>query len=167
MQYGSGLQALALSLTNTVNAAMNKTAMFLKGITASELTPCEGYISKLQSRAAKGLIQFREDLKSLLITVRIIYWDDTVIMIMTKRGCYRFYGNEKIAIFFAHKTKGMEGIDEDNVLALLTHRTKVMHDHNTVNYNKKFCYENIECNQHLQRDCQKNTDDTGHDWSEK
>ena len=38
VQYGSGLQALALSLTNTVNAAMNKASMFLAGITGGELT---------------------------------------------------------------------------------------------------------------------------------
>ena len=167
VQYGSGLQALALSLTNTVNAAMNKTAMFLAGITGSELTPCEGYIAKLQKRAAKNLVQFREDLKHLVITRQIVYWDDTVIMIMTKRACYRFYGDETIAIYTAHEEKGMKGIDEDNVLALLTSDTRVMHDHNTVNYNKKFCFENIECNQHLERDCQKNTDDTQHKWSVK
>ncbi|MBO4368679.1 MAG: hypothetical protein J5803_01060, partial [Desulfovibrio sp.] len=43
--------------------------------------------------------------------------------------------------------------------------TTVMHDHNVVNYNTKFCFSNIECNQHLQRDCQRNSDDTGHTWS--
>ena len=111
VQYGSGLQAFALSLTNTVNAAMNKASMFLAGITGGGLTPCEGYIAKLQARAAKGLRQ-------------------------------------------------------DNVLNLLTSDTKTMHDHNTVNYNDKYSFENIECNQHLQRDCQKNTDDTCHQWSD-
>ena len=117
VQYGSGLQAFALSLTNTVNAAMNKASMFLAGITGGGLTPCEGYIAKLQARAAKGLRQ-------------------------------------------------MESLDDDNVLNLLTSDTKTMHDHNTVNYNDKYSFENIECNQHLQRDCQKNTDDTCHQWSD-
>ena len=166
-QYGSELQALALSLTNTVNASMNKVSMFLSGMTGGELTPCEGYVAKLQDRAAKGLLQFREDLKQLLITRRIIYWDDTVIMILTERACFRFYGDETIAYYTAHAHKNMESLDDDNVLALLTSDTKTMHDHNMVNYNKKFCFENIECNQHLQRDCQKNTDDTCHKWSEE
>jgi len=40
-----------------------------------------------------------------------------------------------------------------------------MHDHNKVNYNDDYCFQNIECNQHLQRDCQKNSDDSGHTWS--
>ncbi len=162
VQYGSGVQAVILSLTNTVNAAMNKTAMFIHGMTGGELSPCEGYVAKLQKRAAKGLVKFRADLKKLLITRRVVYWDDTVIMILTKRGCFRFYGDETVAYYTAHEKKDMKGIDEDGVLILLTPETFVMHDHTTLNYNKKFHFENIECNQHLERDLQKNSDDTQH-----
>lgn len=152
---------------DTKTGSMNKTAMFLSGMTGSELRPCEGYIAKLQKRAAKNLMQFRDDLRLLLITRDIVYWDDTVVCILTKRACLRFYGDEKIAYYTAHEHKDMSGIDEDNVLQLLTEETKVMHDHNTVNYNPKYMFQNIECNQHLERDCQKNTDDTGHKWSEE
>ena len=165
VQYGSSLQALALSLTNTVNAAMNKVSMFLSGITGGELAPCEGYVAKLQIRAAKGLRGFRENLKLVLITRRIVYWDDTVIMILAQRACFRFYGDETIAYYTAHSSKDRESLDDDNVLNLLTTDTKTMHDHNTVNYNRKYSFGNIECNQHLQRDCQKNSDDTCHKWS--
>ena len=165
VQYGSGIQALALTLTNNVNAAMNKASMFLAGISQGELTPCEGYVAKLQKRAAKGLQQFCGDLKMLLITRRIVYWDDTVITVMTKRACFRFYGDVTIAYYTAHAGKGWEGINEDGVLELLTPDTWVMHDHNTINYNGKFSFKNIECNQHGERDCQKNSDDTGHKWS--
>ena len=55
VQYGSELQALVLSLTNTVNASMNKVSMFLSGIIDGGLAPCGGYVAKLQSRAAKSL----------------------------------------------------------------------------------------------------------------
>lgn len=164
-QYGSGVQALALSLMNTVNAPMNKVSMFLKGISGDELSPSEGYIAKLQPRAAKGLIQFYEDLRLKLITLSLLYWDDTVIFINTKRACFRFYGDEGIAFFTAHMEKGLKGLLEDNVLPLLTGDTNVMHDHNTVNYNPMFHFRNLECDQHLERDGQKNTDDTGHRWS--
>lgn len=164
-QYGSALQALLLSLTNTVNAAMNKAAMFLAGITGGALTPCEGYIAKLQSRAAKALRKFRVELKSVLISRSLVYWDDTVIFILQKRACFRFYGDEHIAYYTAHEHKNMESLEADNVLCVLTEDIKVMHDHNTINYNEKFRFENIECNQHLQRDYQKNADDTHHIWS--
>lgn len=165
-QYGYQLQALLLSLTNTVNASMNKAAMFLFGVTEGKLAPCEGYVAKLQTRAANNLRVFREELKKLLITRGLVYWDDTVIMIMTERACFRFYGDETISYYTAHEHKDMESLDDDNILNLLTNATKTMHDHNTVNYNEKYSFENIECNQHLQRDCQKNTDDTCHQWSD-
>ena len=43
-----------------------------------------------------------------------------------------------------------------------------MHDHNKVNYNETFGFENIECNQHLERDLQKVADDNPeHTWSKK
>ena len=164
-QYGSGVQAMILSLANTVNSAMNKTAMFMSGITGGALNPCEGYVAKLQTRAAKGLLQFRDDLKMFLITRRIVYWDDTVVLILTRRACLRFYGDEAVAYYVAHEKKDMKGIDGDGILALLTADTHVMHDHNTVNYNKRFHFKNIECCQHLDRDLQKNSDDTQHGWS--
>ena len=164
-QYGSTLKALLLSLTNTVNASMNKAASFIAGITGGRLTPCEGYVAKLQRKAAKALVPFRSALKQVLITRKLVYWDDTVIFILTKRACFRFYGDERIAYYTAHEHKDLQSLEDDDVLRQLEHYIKVMHDHNTVNYNWRFCFVNIECNQHLQRDCQKNTDDTHHTWT--
>lgn len=164
-QYGPNVRALALSLMNTINAPMNKVALFLNGISGGELNPCEGYIAKLQPRAAKGLMQFYADLWKKLIALKILYWDDTVIFINAARACFRFYGDEEIAYFTAHLKKDLKGLLEDNVLPMLTGETKVMHDHNTVNYNQQFHFQNLECNQHLERDDKKNSDDTGHNWS--
>ena len=167
VQYGSMVQALALSLMNTGNVSMNRAAMFLAGISSGELTPCEGYIAKLQKRAAKNLKPFREDLYKELIGLSLIYWDDTVVMILTSRGCFRFYGNERIAYYTAHEKKDMSGIERDNVLGVLTKENTVIHDHNSINYHKGFSFRNIECNEHLKRDCQRNQDDTQHQWSSK
>ena len=161
-QYGPVVQALALSLTNTVNSPFNKTSMFLNGITSGELSPCDGYIAKLQRHASSALSTFMKDLKKLLITRALVYWDDTVIMIMTQRGCLRFYGDESIAYYTAHGKKDLDSLEDDKILELLTEETRVMHDHNTVNYNDIFHFRNIECNQHLQRDLKKSADETGH-----
>jgi len=161
-QYGPMTQAAALSLMNTVNSPINKARTFLSGLTGGQIEPSEGYIAKLQLRAATALGAFMEDLRLALITRTLVYWDETVIMINKSRGCLRFYGDETIAYYTAHLHKNMESLDEDNVLILLTPDTSVMHDHNKVNYNEKFSYRNLECNQHLQRDLQKSADDTRH-----
>lgn len=166
-QYGANLQATALSLLATGNVAINKVCMLINGMTDGQMSPSEGFICKLYQRAAKALEEFRTELKRVMIQRAILYWDDTVIMIKTHRSCMRFYGDETISYYTAHDKKDLEGLLEDNVLALLTKETKVMHDHNKVNYNEKFSFENLECNQHLERDIQKVADDNpDHSWSQ-
>ncbi len=100
-----------------------------------------------------------------ILKLNLLYWDDTVIMINTKRSCIRFYGNEKIAYYTAHLKKDEEGIKEDNILNTLSDKVTVMHDHNKINY--KYSYQNIECNIHLIRDLEKCKMNTGHEWCDK
>lgn len=167
-QYGSMVQALALSLMVTGNMAMNKVCTFFSGITGESLRPSEGYVCKLCRRAAKGLKDFKAGLKKAMIQRTVLFWDDTVIMINKHRACMRFYGDERISYYTAHEKKDLDSLIEDNVLNLLTAKTTVMHDHNTVNYNERFCFENIECIQHLERDLQKSADDNPeHTWAKK
>ena len=161
-QYGANVQAICLSLMNTTNAAINKVPMLIEGLTKGEVCPSEGYVAKLQRRASKNLKIFRTELELRLIKQPLIYWDDTVIMLNTKRGCMRFYGTENISLFKAHEKKDLDGILEDGILSSLPESAKAMHDHNIVNYNKQFAFQNIECNIHLERDLQKLADDTGH-----
>lgn len=167
-QYGSNIQALALSMMVTGNVAINKVRMLISGMTNGSMCPSEGFICKLYQRAAKGLAVFAEDLKKLLIQRALVYWDDSVIMIQKNRACIRFYGDETISYYTAHEHKDLESLMDDQILALLTSETTVMHDHNKVNYNECFCFQNIECNQHLERDLQKISDDNPtHKWALK
>ena len=57
------------------------------------------------------------------------------------RACFRFYGNEKVAYYRAHATKGAEGIEADGILASLTENPHLMHDHIKYNYCKEFLKE--------------------------
>lgn len=160
--YGPMIQATSLSLMITGNSAINKVPVHLSGITNGSVVPSEGYIAKLVPRAAKMLGAFMEELFRELIIRSLVYWDDTVIMADGHRKCLRFYGDETIAYYVAHDKKDMNGILEDGILSALTAETRVMHDHNTINYNPRFVFLNLECNAHGQRDLQKLADDTGH-----
>lgn len=164
-QYGTGVQAAALSLMNSCNVPINKTGEFLEGVTNGQVHPSDGYLAKLQKRNAEALRQFMLDLKNVLIVRAILYWDDTVIMIDKERGCLRFYGDEHIAYYVAHLHKDLDGIMQDQILQNLSKETKVMHDHNTVNYNQVFIFQNLECNAHLIRDLQKVEQILEHSWA--
>ncbi len=167
-QYGDHVQATALTLTNMGNVPINKVQRIINGLTMDEINLSESFISKLQKRGAKKLEKFIDDLKFYITKLNLVYWDDTVVMINTSRGCMRFYGNEDVALYCAHAHKNREGLDQDNILNLLTPNTTVMHDHNIVNYNKDYSFINIECCQHLIRDLQRVSDNLpDRTWSSK
>lgn len=154
-QYGNKVQATALTLTNIGNVPMNKVRKIICGLTMNEIDLSEGYIAKLQKKAANKLEQFIVDLKFYITHLNLVYWDDTVVMINTKRSCMRFYGNEDVALYCAHTQKNKDGLDKDNVLKMLSSSTVVEHDHNIINYNDEYSFINAECCQHLIRDLQK------------
>ena len=167
-QYGNNVQATALSLMNVGNVPINKVRRIISGLTFNEMNLSEGFISKLQNRASTKLEQFIKDLKFYIIHLNLLYWDDTVVMINTKRACMRFYGNEDVALYCAHEHKDKLGLDKDNILNMLPNTTTVEHDHNIVNYNDDYSFINAECCQHLLRDLQKVSDNLpNRTWSNK
>lgn len=164
-QYGSSVKALLLALMNIGNVSVGKVRKMIYGLSEEEINPSEGYIIKQQKKAALQLETFISDLKKRCCGLELVYRDDTVIFINTARGCLRFYGDEKTALYTAHRYKNKEGLDEDGILKLLPATTTVMHDHDRVNYNKDYSFSNAECNVHLLRDLQKTTEHLGHEWS--
>lgn len=164
-QYGPVIQAMALALLNLGFVSINRTQSLLSGLTSDTLGISQGYLSKLQKRFSRKLASFVEEVRTACISSDLICWDDTVVFINTSRACFRFYGNDRIALYYAHMKKDLAGILEDNVLPRLSTTTTVMHDHNTINYHDGFVFINVECLQHLERDLQKVVDQSGHEWA--
>lgn len=154
-QYGNKVQAHALSLTNIGNVPINKTRRIISGLTSDEINLSEGYISKLQKRASNLLEDYIKTLKEYIYTLDILHWDDTVIFINGKQACLRGYCNNNVILYTAHEQKNKKGLDEDNILNKLSSTTRVVHDHNKVNYNSEYIYVNVECCIHLERDLEK------------
>lgn len=154
-QYGSKVQAHALSLMNIGNVPINKVRRIISGLTSNEINLSEGYIAKLQKRAAQLLEDFMSDLKKYICTLNVIHWDDTVIFVNGKRACLRTYCDRDVILYTAHAKKNKEGLDEDDILKQLSEATKVVHDHYKVNYNDEYVYVNVECCIHLERDLEK------------
>ena len=67
-------------------------------------------VRKLQKRFSRKLSFFVEELRSACISSDLIYWDDTVVFIHTARACFRFYGNDRIALYSTHMKKDLAGI---------------------------------------------------------
>ncbi len=167
-QYGDNLKALAASLYVNGSMSLGRITSFLKGATLDRVNVSEGYICKLLRQGAAALGGFRESLRKALITAPLLYWDETVIMVDSRRGCLRFYGTDRLAFYAAHEQKTLETVLSDKILTELTEDTLVMHDHNMENYNEVFKYRNAECVQHLLRDFKRVADDNhGEEWPQE
>ncbi|MDO5139652.1 MAG: transposase, partial [Oscillospiraceae bacterium] len=166
-QYGPVIQALALAELDLGFVSINRTRVLLSNLTDNPLTISDGYLSKLQKRYASLLTDFCEEVRTACISAPLVYWDDTVVFINTVRACMRFYGTENLALYVAHLSKNLAGVLEDNLLPCLPRTAKVMHDHNTINYNARFIFRNVECLQHLERDLQKVFNASGHQWAKQ
>ena len=165
-QYGPVMQATVLALTNLGFVSINRARSLLCGIDPSAISISEGYLSKLQRRYAEKLEDFVNEVRAACVGSPLLYWDDTVVFINTSRACMRFYGNEQLALYTAHMSKGLDGIMRDNVLPALPATATVMHDHCSISYHKGFLFRNVECLQHLERDLQKLIDICHHKWLE-
>lgn len=166
-QYGPQVKALELSLMNLGNVPINRVKRIVSGLTGGEISPSQAYCVKLQERSARQLEEFCHEVSREILLQKVVCWDDTVIMVNTARACLRFYGTENLALYRSHLHKDKEGLDEDGILQLLGDGVTVMHDHNKINYNARYVYQNAECNAHLLRDLQKMTDTLGHSWSKR
>lgn len=172
--YGSNVNAMAITMMNGTNTALNKVASFISGITNGEVNLSEGYLVKLQAKCAKKLDTFIKDLKKKILTLHRLFWDDTVCKfgievpaegfddddikylenkgeIKIRNGVIRIYCDDLWALLIGHKYKNNEGIIDDGILPLLPEECVVMHDHLLINYNEKHKHDNAECNVHTTR----------------
>ena len=163
-QYGNNVQALAVSLLNEGFVSYHRTRELISGFTGGEIQISEGYLVKLQKRCYDKLAYFDNELNKQLLKEKVLNWDDTVITINGKQSCLRFYGTENLAYYKAHLKKNKEGIDEDNILNLLSKECVVVHDHNKVNYNDDYDFTNAECCVHLIRDLKKLNEVLPREW---
>lgn len=193
--YGENINAIALSMMNESNTALNKITSFFNGITNNEINLCEGYLIKLQKKSVDNLVVFSRDLKEKVISLNRLFWDDTTVKFglgkpsegydeddieylnkisndskkrdkKIRSGIIRFYGDNHFALLIGHKYKNAEGIDNDGILENLSEECVVMHDHILLNYNDKYYFKNAECNQHTLRYLKGNIDMfPEHEWA--
>ena len=165
IQYGKTVQSLAVCLTNEIYTPFNKTVKLVSGITNNEINMSEGYVVKLQKRAASNLETFIKELESHISKSSVYGWDDGVVQINKKEGILRVYCTDNIVLFVGHENKSEQGLDDDGILLNTPSSTIVMHDHILYNYNEKYKFDNVECMIHLIRRLKKMENNTNHDWN--
>ena len=162
--YGPFVDSFILAQRFEANTPYNKIRMMFGFMTDGQCMPCEGYIDKVEQRAAKSLDQFYSAMPAIAVQHRIICWDDTVINNNGEQSTLRVYCNDHFAYYTVSEHKDMLSLVDDGILTSLTGRHTVMHDHFKGNYNDIFFFCNIECNSHPMRQFVRIYEETEHQW---
>ena len=149
-QYGPHIKSLICVLLKGGIVSVNRVSLIINSLL--KLNISEGYICKLARQLGEMCNDFAKEVASLFQFFAIIGWDDTVVRANGKNICFRTYVTNFVSLYTAHDQKNLQGLIDDGILTSLTVLNRVIHDHNTVNYNEIFNFLNAECNAHLLRD---------------
>lgn len=149
-QYGPHIKSLICVLLKGGIVSVKRVSLIINSLL--KLNISEGYICKLARQLGEMCEDFSKKVTSLFQFFAIIGWDDTVVRANGKNICFRTYVTNFISLYTAHDQKNLQGLIDDGILTSLTVLNRVIHDHNTVNYNEIFNFLNAECNAHLLRD---------------
>lgn len=149
-QYGPHIKSLICVLLKGGIVSVKRVSLIINSLL--KLNISEGYICKLARQLGEMCEDFSKKVTSLFQFFTIIGWDDTVVRANGKNICFRTYVTNFISLYTAHDQKNLQGLIDDGILTSLTVLNRVIHDHNTVNYNEIFNFLNAECNAHLLRD---------------
>ena len=146
-QYGPHIKSLICVLLKGGIVSVNRVSLIINSLL--KLNISEGYICKLARQLGEMCNDFAKEVASLFQFFAIIGWDDTVVRANGKNICFRTYVTNFVSLYTAHDQKNLQGLIDDGILTSLTVLNRVIHDHNTVNYNEIFNFLNAECNAHL------------------
>ncbi len=149
-QYGPHIKSLICVLLKGGIVSVKRVSLIINSLL--KLNISEGYICKLARQLGEMCEDFAKEVASLFQFFAIIGWDDTVVRANGKNICFRTYVTNFVSLYTAHDQKNLQGLIDDGILTSLTVLNRVIHDHNTVNYNEIFNFLNAECNAHLLRD---------------
>ena len=103
----------------------------------------------------------KEILEEELLNAREICTDATVIKTNGKQSYIRNFSTEKSVVYYGSEKKDLETLERFRILKEFT--GTLIHDHETALYH--FGTGHGECNVHLGRYLQKNTEETQNQWS--
>ena len=149
-QYGPHIKSLICVLLKGGIVSVKRVSLIINSLL--KLNISEGYICKLARQLGEMCNDFAKEVASLFQFFAIVGWDDTVVRANGKNICFRTYVTNFVSLYTAHDQKNLQGLIDDGILTSLTVLNRVIHDHNTVNYNEIFNFLNAECNAHLLRD---------------
>ena len=160
--YGSNVKALATALYSEGVMSNDRIAAFLNAAGNEELGisagSVYGFCKKLAGNAEKSIL----NLEGELLNREVVLTDATTVTVNGEQNYVRNFSTEKAVVYHAMKSKTIDALKKIDFLKKFS--GILVHDHETALYH--FGTDHGECNVHIIRYLRKNTEETGHTWSE-
>ena len=159
--YGSNVKAMAVALYSEGVMANDRIAAFLNASSNGELGLSNGSVYAFCKSFSEKAETSIANIENELLNQEVVATDATPVTVNGKQ-CYIRNFSVKNAVFYrAMKEKTLKALGK---LRFLEEFAGILvHDHETALYH--FGTDHAECNVHIIRYLQKNTEDTGHKWS--
>ena len=161
VQYGNEIKATVATLAGQGLVASNRIIDMLKSMSNGAFELSDGTIYNFLSEFNTKAQPTVGKITTKLLNDTVICIDETGSRIGNRNMFFRNYSDAFRVLYTANPTKGKKAIEDDGILPKFA--GKLVHDHNTVNYN--YGKGNGECNVHIIRYLSAIFDHTYHNWS--
>jgi transposase len=162
MQYGTNLEALAVSLNTVGMVSINRTHEILSGVFGVPIST--GTISAMVSECAEILSKPVQEIKEAIIEEPLVHSDETGVRVDKKTMWAHVVSTEKLTYIEVQENRGKKGINAMGVL--LAFVGTLIHDC----WAAYFSYSAIRhglCNAHLLRELVAVAENTQQEWAQK
>lgn len=161
VSYGETIKAIAAFLYSEGVVSNDRICLFINSLSQDTLGISTGSIYGFCRRFSKNCSQLRPILEETLLNSGVICTDSTVITTNGEQTYIRNLSTSDCVLYYGCEKKDLEELGKIRVLK--EYAGTFIHDHETSMYH--FGTRHGECNVHLGRYLQKNTEETGHSWS--
>ncbi|MCI9022788.1 MAG: transposase [Eubacterium sp.] len=161
VSYGENIKAIAAFLYSEGVVSNDRICLFTNPLSQDTLGISTGSIYGFCRRFSESCAQLRPILEETLLNSEVACTDATTITTNGKQTYIRNLSTNDCVLYYGCEKKDLESSGKLRVLKEYT--GTLIHDHETSMYH--FGTRHGECDVHLGRYLQKNTEETGHPWS--
>lgn len=161
VSYGNTIKAAAAFLYSEGVVSNDRICTFINSLSGDTLSISTGSIYNFCREFASGCAGIRPAVEEAVLNAETVCTDATTIKTNGKQGYVRNFSTESCVLYCSMEKKNLKMLNGLRVLKGFT--GTLIHDHETALYH--FGTAHGECNVHLARYLQKNTEETGNVWS--
>lgn len=159
--YGNTIKTIAVSLYSIGVMSNKRIVEFINSLSDNILHVSDGTVYNFCRSFADLSFPKIQEIKESIINSDVCFTDATVSSINGVQSYIRNFSTDKAVYYYSMSKKNLDEMKKCDLLS--NYLGTLIHDHETALYN--FGLRHGECNVHLQRYLNKNTENTGNTWS--